>query len=173
MKKLLILLALVPTTVQIGTEVMCRRIPPIPVDVAQSKCLAVTIYGEARGESERGQIAVAYTVKNRAVKKTLCQVALAHKQYSIFNDNPELRSAALSPHLEPHQKNHIDRKSWQKAVQVANAVMQGTVKDPTMGSTHYLSPTGMVASGYKFPKWSKEYIKVAYIGKHVFFKKVV
>ncbi len=166
MKRLLILLALIPTTMHISIEVMCWRGPHVKVDPAQSKCLAVTIYGEARGESEQGQVAVAYTVKNRAVKKTLCQVALAHKQYSIFNDNPELRMAALSPNLEPRQKNIIDKQSWEKAVLVADSVMLGMVQDPTMGATHYVAYKSLK----HIPRWTKKLKTVAKIDNHTFFK---
>jgi N-acetylmuramoyl-L-alanine amidase len=169
MKHILLLLALIPTTVELGKDVICRRDTP-KIDAAQAKCLATTIYGEARGESEQGQVAVAYTVMNRAVNRTLCQVALAHKQYSIFNNNPELRAAATSLHINPKQKNIIDQQSWDRAVKVANMVIQRAVKDPTNGATHYLAPIVMKAKHYRYPRWSKEYKLVAVIDGHKFFK---
>jgi len=143
-----------------------------PVDVEQEKCLAVMVYGEARGESEAGKVAVAYTALNRTAKKTLCQVVLAPKQYSIFNNNPALRTAALSLHVEPAQKNIIDQNSWQKSMEVAAAVVRGYVPDPTNGSTHYLAPKVMASKGYKYPRWSKEYTLVAVVDNHKFYKPV-
>ena len=144
--------------------------PPTIAEVIQSKCLAVMVYGESRGESEIGQVAVAFTAVNRATKKSVCNVVLAPKQYSIFNDNPALKAAAMSPHLEPRQKNIIDKAGWEKAVAVAKAVIRKEVDDPTNGATHYLSPVAMKALGYQYPAWSRLFKKVAMIDNHIFFK---
>lgn len=172
MRRLLLLLALIPTTIDVVQQV--PRIVPTPeakVDTAQVKCLAVTIYGEARSESEKGQVAVAYTVLNRAVNKSLCQVALAPKQYSVFNNNHELRAAATSLHLQPKQRNVIDQNSWDQALRVARMVVKKTVKDPTNGATHYIADRVMKSKGYTYPKWSRQYQVVAVIENHKFFKK--
>jgi spore germination cell wall hydrolase CwlJ-like protein len=145
--------------------------PPTVAELAEIKCLATMVYGEARGEKETGQVAVAYSAVNRAKgKKSLCDVVLAPKQYSIFNNNPELRAAALSPTLPPARKNKIDQKSWENAVQVAEAVTKKKVPDPTKGSTHYLAPKAMAAFGYTYPKWSYQYTLVAVIDNHKFYK---
>lgn len=145
--------------------------PPTASQMAEIKCLATMVYGEARGESETGQVAVAYSAVNRAKgKKSLCSVVLAPYQYSIFNNNPALRAAALSPNVEPKQKNAIDEKSWRSAMNIADAVFRKTVEDPTKGSTHYLAPAVMKAKGFTYPKWSRQYTPVAVIDNHKFFK---
>lgn len=144
--------------------------PPTVGEMQEQKCLATMIYGEARGEAEPGQVAVAYTAVNRAAKKTVCAVVLAPKQYSIFNNNPALRAAAMSLHVEPKQKNTIDNASWQKAVRVAEKVIGRQVPDPTNGSTHYLAPKVMASKGYVYPKWSKQYTLVTVIDNHKFYK---
>ena len=146
--------------------------PPTVAEMTEEKCLATMIYGEARGEAEHGQVAVAYTAVNRAANKTVCAVVLAPKQYSIFNDNPTLRAAAMSLHVEPKQKNIIDNASWAKAVRVAEIVIRRQVPDPTNGSTHYLAPKVMATKGYTYPKWSKEYKLVAVIDNHRFYRPV-
>jgi spore germination cell wall hydrolase CwlJ-like protein len=147
--------------------------PPTVEELKQAKCLATMIYGEARGEAERGMVAVAYTALNRAVNKTVCSVVLAPKQYSIFNNNPELRTAAMSLHLEPRQKNIIDKAGWDQAMMIAIDVFQRKIPDPTNGSTHYLAPIVMKAKGYKYPQWSKQYQLVAVIDNHRFYKEKV
>lgn len=45
-------------------------------ELTDVECLAHIIYGEARGESNIGQIAVGFVVKNRAVKwnKSICEI---------------------------------------------------------------------------------------------------
>ena len=178
MRCLLLLLTIVPAachmpappTVLDGYKGRGFVNPPTVAEMQQEKCLATMIYGEARGEAEHGQVAVAYTAMNRAAKKTVCAVVLAPKQYSIFNDNPALRAAAMSLHVEPKQKNIIDNASWEKAVRVAEKVMRRQVPDPTKGSTHYLAPAVMASKGYTYPKWSKEYSLVAVIDNHKFYK---
>jgi spore germination cell wall hydrolase CwlJ-like protein len=137
---------------------------------AQEKCLATMVYGEARGEVKTGQVAVAYTALNRAVNRSVCDVILAPKQYSIFNGNVELIAAAKSPDKNPDLKNEIDEESWKTAVEVARLVMNKEVTDPTKGSTHYLAPKVMKIKGYKYPKWSVQYKLVAVIDNHKFYK---
>lgn len=170
-KALLLFAVFVPTVVGYGELGYCPLVKEF--DLTEEKCLATMIYGEARGENLEGQIAVAYTARNRAGKaqnKTVCSVVLAPKQYSIFNDNPALRAAAMNPHIEPVQKNTIDQESWQNAIKVAQDVMRDQVDDPTNGATHYLAPKLMAIKKYRFPKWSFEYKMVAHIGNHKFYK---
>lgn len=170
MRNTLILIAtLLPTTLITGTITQCINTVPRTVQNVNKPdvhCLSVLIYGEARGESLQGKIAVAYTVVNRAKNKTLCQVALAPKQYSIFNNNPELRAAAVSLHLEPKQKNKLDNKSWAQSLAVAELVMKKAVKDPTNGATHYVAYKSL---NY-IPTWTRKFTIVAKIGNHTFFK---
>lgn len=167
MKKLILLLALYPGTVEVGNHITCfRKFTPLPAEHAQVKCLATMIYGEARGESLTGKIAVAYTAVNRATKRSVCQVVLAKKQYSIFNDNPALRAAALSVRLEPMQSNSIDKRSWAQSMKVAHLVIKRQVSDPTYGATHYVAYQSLT----HIPKWTKIFNTVVKIGNHTFFK---
>ena len=171
MRHTLILLALVPTMVDIGSHITCfRGQPAVKVDLSQEKCLAVMIYGEARGEKTAGQVAVAYTAVNRAVKTSICQVVLSPKQYSIFNNNPALRMAAMSENIEPAQKNTIDQLSWLNALSVAKIVSTKSVPDPTNGSTHYIADKIMKVKGYRYPRWTKEFKQTVVIDNHRFFK---
>ena len=139
-------------------------------DMKQAKCLATMIYGEARGESQTGKVAVAFTALNRAGKTTVCKVVLAPKQYSIFNDNPSLKAAALSMNLEPRQKNIIDKAGWVQSTEVAELVIRKEIIDPTKGATHYLADKVMKLKGYQYPRWSREYQMVAVIDNHKFYK---
>jgi len=146
--------------------------PAVVAEMSELKCLATMIYGEARGESRTGMVAVAYSAVNRAVKKTVCDVVLAPKQYSIFNNNPALREVALTLHIAPRQKNSIDEKSWDEAMAVAKKVLTGKIKDPTNGATHYLAPDLMKIKKYKYPRWSRQFELVAVIDNHKFYKDV-
>jgi spore germination cell wall hydrolase CwlJ-like protein len=180
MRYLILSLALVPSVLELSSEIKDlgpagygrgNVNPPTVAEMAEIKCLATMVYGEARGEQETGQIAVAYSAVNRATgNKSLCDVVLAPKQYSIFNNNPALRAAAQSLHLDPMQKNPIDKGSWKKAQHVADIVFRRKVSDPTDGSTHYLAPAVMRIKGYVYPKWSKQYTLTTVIDNHKFYK---
>lgn len=175
MRYLLLPLAIIPMTLQTGTSEICRNYArPIiqqKLDTSvQEKCLAVMIFGEARGEPELGQVAVAFTSVNRAKKGTLCQVILAPKQYSVFNNDPHLKSAATTLHILPIRKNPIDQKNWEQALHIAKKVIAKKVPDPTNGGTHYLSEKVMIQKGYTFPKWSSEFKLTATIANHKFYK---
>lgn len=184
MRYALLAFAVVPMTLQFAEQTQCFKDPYTQIaavkvvikkaapqiDPKDESCLATMIYGEARGEPVDGMVAVAYSAVNRANKKTICQVVLAPKQYSIFNNNPALRAAALSPDLEPKQKNSIDEESWDRSVEVARLVLMQKVKDPTGGATHYIADKVMKEKGYTYPRWAKQYIQVAEIGGHRFFK---
>ena len=74
--------------------------------------------------------------------------------------------------MEPKQKNIIDKAGWEESMKVAAAVIRKQVIDPTNGSTHYLADKVMIAKGYIYPKWSKEYKMVAIIDNHKFYKPV-
>jgi spore germination cell wall hydrolase CwlJ-like protein len=169
MRHILLALAIVPTTLHFAEHITCYKAPAL-AEESQVKCLAVMIYGEARGESAEGKAAVAYTAVNRAAKKTLCEVVLAPYQYSIFNNNPGLRKIATSEHLEPTQKNYLENLSWMESLSVALAVAEKAVPDPTSGSTHYLAPKAMKKLKYRYPRWSREYTLTAVIDNHRFYK---
>jgi len=174
MRHLFLLVALLPTSLSSGIlSYKSEQILPkvAKIDPQETKCLAVAIYGEARGEAVRGQVAVAYSAVNRAVKRRICDVVLAPKQYSAFNNNQALQAAAQSLTLEPLQKNKVDNESWKTALQVAENVLSKKVEDPTNGATHYLSDRVMHLKHYHYPKWSREYTMVVEIDNHKFYKK--
>jgi spore germination cell wall hydrolase CwlJ-like protein len=183
MRKLFITLAFIPITLHFGvkivdhTKVITSKLgsgrgtvnPPVVSDLAQINCLATMIYGEARGESKLGQVAVAHTALNRAVTKSVCDIVLAPKQYSIFNNNPRLVAAALSLQVQPVQRNVIDEKSWGKAWTIAHNTYLGITPDPTNGATHYVADKVMKIKKYRYPKWTKQFTQVAVIENHRFF----
>lgn len=170
MRTLLLALALIPTVIIDYSPTKCcypeKLLEEVKIDPAQVKCLAVTIYGESRGEPIIGQIAVAYIIMNRAVKKTVCSVVLAPKQFSIFNNNSKLKAVAMSLDQEPLQKNSLDERSWALAKEIANMVIRRNVEDPTTGSTHYLAYKSL----HSIPLWTYKFTKIAQIGNHTFFK---
>jgi spore germination cell wall hydrolase CwlJ-like protein len=92
---------------------------------------ARTIYGEARGESPQGRIAVAHVIRNRIHARhrgrTVAAVCLANKQFSCWNIADPNRRLLLD--LDDDDSDLIASLiAWQ---------MSATVPDPTHGALHY------------------------------------
>ena len=134
--------------------------------------LARTVWGEARGEGPAGQIAVAWSIRNRVEIDLnndgkpdwwgegyagVCQHAW---QFSCWNKNdpnyPFLSGAKPIPFRELAQ-----------ARIAADQVVDGKQPDPTGGATHYYA-TIMP----KAPAWAAKARQTLKLGHHVFLKDV-
>jgi spore germination cell wall hydrolase CwlJ-like protein len=123
-------------------------------------CLTSGIYFESRGETVKGQAAVAQVILNRvrnpAYPDTICDVVYQNEdwrnrcQFSFACDN--VKDRVWSP------------ERWQVAKDVALAVTAGKIWLPEVGSaTHYHAT-------YVNPPWAKTMQKLARIGLHVFYR---
>ncbi len=147
----------------IGPEDHAWAAIPIPEDSfspKQQQCLASGIYFEARGESVRGQAAVAQVILNRvrnpAYPDTICDVVYQNEdwrnrcQFSFACDNIKDRIRS--------------EENWKMAREVAMAVTAGKIWLSEVGSaTHYHAT-------YVRPKWARTMKKVGRIGLHVFYR---
>ena len=123
--------------------------------------LARTIYGEARGESLAGKVAVAYTIVNRAARpswwgKTVVEVCLKPWQYSCWNANDPNSQLIKEVTLESH--------SFRDCFGVACLVLNRTLPDPVSGATHYYA-----LSMPSPPSWAAALKSITVIGGHKFF----
>ena len=131
--------------------------------------LARTLWGEARGESLAGQIAVAWTIRNRVFDgkarswwgEGYAGVCLKPYQFSCWNKS-DPNYAYLSG-AKP-----IPAAQYAQALKAADQVMAGTVPDPTGGATHYYATTMP-----KPPTWAKGAKQTLKLGQHIFFKDVL
>lgn len=136
---------------------------PLPLSVGQAKeqrCMADAIYFEARGESEKGQVAVAQVVLNRvknpSYPNTICGVVYQNKhkrnrcQFSFACDGI---------------KDRINQpKSWKTAQRLAKEVTGGQQYLKMVdASTHYHAT-------YVNPRWAKSMNKLGQVGLHIFYK---
>jgi spore germination cell wall hydrolase CwlJ-like protein len=124
------------------------------------KCLANAVYFESRGESVRGQVAVAQVVLNRAFSGyypgDVCGVVYqnAHRhlacQFTFACDGiPDVISEA-----EP----------WERAQRVAKAALDGKIWLPEIGkATHY-------HAYWVNPWWVRTMRKLSKIGVHTFYR---
>jgi spore germination cell wall hydrolase CwlJ-like protein len=135
-------------------------LPPSAFSAREQQCLASGIYFEARGETARGQAAVAQVILNRvrnpAYPDTICDVVYQNEdwrnrcQFSFACDNIKDRIRS-----EYH---------WKMAREVAIAVTAGKIWLPEVGSsTHYHAV-------YVRPAWARTMKKVGRIGLHVFYR---
>lgn len=136
---------------------------PLPAGVfsgKQQKCLAEAVYFEARGESLRGQAAIAQIVLNRvrnpAYPDTICNVVYQNTnlynrcQFSFACDGKKHRVSEPVP--------------WRTAQDVAKAVTAGQIWLEDIGSsTHYHAV-------YVRPHWAGLMDRMQKIGSHVFYR---
>ncbi|WP_256831743.1 cell wall hydrolase [Pseudomonas sp. Pse1] len=130
--------------------------------------LARTLWGEARGEGLAGQIAVAWTIRNRVndgkAKSWWGEgyVGVCQKpyQFSCWNRN-DPNYAYLSG------AKRIPFRELAQAQIVADQVMTDNVPDPTGGATHYYATTMPNP-----PVWAKGAKQTLKLGRHLFFKHV-
>jgi len=128
--------------------------------------LARTLWGEARGEGERGMAAVACTILNRVKVaqakgkywwgQNIIQVCQRPYQFSCWN-----RSDPNFPKLI--KVDDTDFK-FALALAVARKAVVGKLKDETGGATHYY------ADSIKAPYWTKGETITAKIGHHIFYR---
>ena len=126
--------------------------------------LARTIWGEARGESMQGRIAVAWVVLNRAndaqqrFDRTVEKVCTAPKQFSCWNAN--------DPNLAKLKAVTDTNLAFRECLDVASRAVSGKLPpDPTGGANHYHA-----TSLTPLPKWAKNVAPTATIGSHVFYR---
>jgi spore germination cell wall hydrolase CwlJ-like protein len=121
-------------------------------------CLATAIYFEARGESERGQMAVAEVILTRTRTpgrpKTICGVVYegAHRRFSCqFSFACDGRSDVAR-----------DPDSWELARDIAEEAMESRGRI-VKGATYFH------VSSIR-PRWASRMVRVARVGTHIFYR---
>jgi Cell wall hydrolyses involved in spore germination len=132
--------------------------------------LARTIYGEARGESFLGKLAVGHVVLNRAQKKnkTITDICLQHSSkgtYQFTCWDPRDPNYEKIKDLQAGAGNEVFDQCFRAAAYAINQVTM----DPTHGSTHYcttdITPFWAVEDG-------KDITPAAIIGHHKFYNNI-
>ncbi|MEZ5873410.1 MAG: cell wall hydrolase [Hyphomicrobiales bacterium] len=118
------------------------------------------MYFEARGEPERGQIAVGQVILNRVrsplFPETICGVVYQGQMH---------KGCQFSFTCDGHTDNPKDNDQWELAQDLANKIMTGEEWLPEVGySTFY-------HANYVSPRWARSMNKIDKIGRHIFYKK--
>ncbi len=116
-------------------------------------CLAKTIYFEARGESVKGEFAVAEVVVNRAdspdFPHDVCAVVNQGCQFSYKCDG---RADVIR-----------DPLAYERAGKIARLILDGAPRDLTDGATYFHTV-------WVHPGWSHRFEETTKIGAHIFYK---
>ncbi|WP_376767682.1 cell wall hydrolase [Mesorhizobium zhangyense] len=136
---------------------------PLPASVfskPEQKCLATAIYFEARGESLKGQAAVAQVILNRvrnpAYPSTICGV--------VYQNDNWLNRCQFSFACDGRKKVVTSREHYKIAEDIAMAVTAGKIFIPEVASsTHYYAE-------YVSPRWARTMEKMKKIGLHIFYR---
>lgn len=143
-----------------GTRLAHTFVIPEAELAKQQKCLAEAVYFEARGESERGQYAVAQVVMNRTrtgfYPSTICKV--------VYQNKHRYNACQFSFACDRFPDRIYNREAWALAQRIARDVTEnGAWLDDVGGATHY-------HANYVRPYWRRAMIREAVIGRHIFYR---
>ena len=127
----------------------------------ETNCLATAIYFEARGESDKGQKAVAEVIVTRAKMhgrpRTICGV--------VYEGSQRSTGCQFSFTCDHVADTVRDSASWTRAERIAKAELSknNRVKPLVRGATNY-------HASFVTPGWASHMVKIAQIGTHIFYR---
>jgi spore germination cell wall hydrolase CwlJ-like protein len=124
------------------------------------KCLATAVYFEARGESERGQIAVAQVVLNRVFSgyypTTVCGV--------VYQNAHRHLACQFTFACDGIPDRVTEAEAWERAKRIAQETLDGKLWLPEVGkATHY-------HAYWVRPGWARTMHKLHKLGVHTFYR---
>lgn len=123
------------------------------------RCLAEAIYFEARGETLRGQIAVAEVILNRVdtglYPGSVCGV--------VHQGTGRKYACQFTYTCDGHAERIHEPRAWELAGKIARLMLDGAPRVLTGGATHY--HTHAVN-----PRWASRLPHTATIGEHRFYR---
>ncbi len=122
--------------------------------LSELEVLALTIYGESRGEPVEGQIAVGCVIRNRiSSNTTYSEICLRPNQFSCWNETDPNYSMLSDMSDKLLNGQTIPDRDYQQCLWVANGIINWTIKDNTKDAKNYLTETLFDSSNR--PKWAK------------------
>lgn len=141
------------------------------IDPQAINCMAMNMYFEARNQqSDEAMIAVGYTVLNRTnnprFPDNICEVIYQARRDS--NGNPIRHRCQFSWACDGkpdvvNMEHPIERRAWERAVNLAYKVLTFQVDNPVGNATMYHAT-------YVQPYWRRAYNRVVQIETHIFYE---
>jgi ribosomal protein L35AE/L33A len=129
------------------------------VNAREHACLSQAIYYEARGETQRGQVAVAEVIMNRVRSQhypdTVCAV--------VYQGSERSTGCQFTFTCDGSLGQRPRGRGWDRAQRVATAVLLGYTRPITQHATHY--HTNAIN-----PVWSSGLVETTKVGTHVFYR---
>ncbi|QFT60411.1 Spore cortex-lytic enzyme precursor [Sulfitobacter sp. THAF37] len=123
------------------------------------RCLAEALYFEARGETVKGQFAVAEVIKNRVKSGrfpgSFCGV--------INQGTGKKYQCQFTYTCDGHKEVIAEPLAFARVAKVAQYTLDGKVPPLTDGATHYHTTAVR-------PRWSQVYTRTTRIGVHLFYR---
>ena len=125
----------------------------------QWACLAEALYFEARGESVKGQFAVAEVILNRvdsgSYPDTIC---------GVVNQGTGRKHQCQFSYTCDGKAEHIgEPKAYARVGKIAKLMIDGADRRLTGGATHYHTKSAN-------PRWARKFPRTATIGYHHFYR---
>ena len=136
---------------------------PVPsLDDASLKCLSEALYFEARGESVKGQFAVAEVILNRvaspAYPDDVCGV--------IHQGTGRKYQCQFTYTCDGLPEKIRETDAFEQVAKVAHVSLEGVSAPLTDGATHYHTK-------HVSPSWARKFPRTATIGVHHFYRQPV
>ena len=126
---------------------------------AQWECLAEALYFEARGETVKGQFAVAEVILNR-----VDSAKFPDSVCSVIRQGTGRKYACQFTYTCDGHPEHISEKgAFDQVGKVAKVMLSGAPRKLTDGATHYHTTAVR-------PRWARKFPMTAEIGVHRFYR---
>jgi hypothetical protein len=135
----------------------------LDIDFKELTCMAEVMYFEARGEGKEGMLAVGYVVMNRTMNpqfpNTVCGVV---RQGKHVKGKPVKNRCQFSWYCDNKPDIIKDKEAYEIALEFAASIFTGESSNPVGKSTHFHAT-------YVRPRWSRIFMVVRRVGKHIFY----
>lgn len=122
-------------------------------------CLAEALYFEARGETVKGQFAVAEVIMNR-----MKSAQFPNSLCGVINQGTGRRyQCQFTYTCDGHEEVIREQTAYERVSKVARLVIDGATPDLTEGATYYHTTAVR-------PRWSRSFTKTTRIGVHLFYR---
>ncbi|QCO56993.1 cell wall hydrolase (plasmid) [Pseudorhodobacter turbinis] len=125
----------------------------------QFACLAQALYFEARGETIKGQFAVAEVILNRVDSQRY-----PNSVCGVVQQGAERRNGCQFSYICDGRPDTIkEKRAYARVAKIARAMIDGAPRALTGGATHFHTTN-------IFPRWARVFPKTAKIGSHLFYR---